>query len=126
MPSVFLSTYPVAVEQALFVLGYRNLRVHVGWSLHSRLGQGGCFRRHLPGAMCVHRAASPASGLFDLAPIHPHGWLTRRRLLLVDDFPMIQQEQVAGYMALFKPVDAALLASTLRPVLDRRSAEWPQ
>lgn len=170
--------------------------------VRSRPGRGSCFQLRIPPAM-LEGAATPPSARQAPQPtlVSPKVWLKGRRLLLVDDDPMIQQamgsllgswgidvrfaavgdatvlaqctpdwqpdcvlcdfrlpgpldgvamldllqEQVpgmvgilqtgelaqtvqaraeeAGYMVLYKPVEAGILATTLASTLDRRAQE---
>ncbi|MDP2678780.1 MAG: hybrid sensor histidine kinase/response regulator [Rhodoferax sp.] len=69
----------------------------IGVSLQTCLGRGSCFRMHLPAAMCVTWSEHvPAPATVPLpSMVHPSCWLAGRRLLLVDDDPMIQRAMQA-------------------------------
>lgn len=79
----------------LAIVRHASELLGLGLSLRSRLGRGSCFRLYLPPDLYVNVASSAIHGLFDPTPIHPPGWLTGRRLLLVDDDPLIQQAMQA-------------------------------
>jgi len=66
-------------------------------TLQSHLGRGSCFRLHLPAALCncAPELDCAKAALFTPAVIQPSEWLLGRRLLLVDDDPMIQRAMQA-------------------------------
>ncbi|MDD2811282.1 hybrid sensor histidine kinase/response regulator [Rhodoferax sp.] len=82
----------------LAIVRHASQLLGLGLTLRSRLGRGSCFRLHVPAALCVmpSHALVPsldaAQQLTQTLMVTP---LTGRRVLLVDDDPMIQQAMQA-------------------------------
>ncbi|OYT90762.1 MAG: hypothetical protein CFE43_16465 [Burkholderiales bacterium PBB3] len=59
---------------------------------HSRLGRGSCFRLHLPPHLFQHAllTTTPLGGGRHERTVQPAAWLQGKRVLLVDDDPMVQ------------------------------------
>jgi len=81
----------------LAIVRHASELLGVALSLRSRLGRGSCFRLHLPKALCLPEQVPTSYKLPDpsSAPVLPSGCLSGRRMLLVDDDPMIQRAMQA-------------------------------
>ncbi|TXT39569.1 MAG: vsrB [Comamonadaceae bacterium] len=82
----------------LAIVRHASELLGIGLTLRSQLGRGSCFRLHLPADLCTHvpepQAIQKASRLLPDS-LHIANQLYGRRILLVDDDPMIQRAMQA-------------------------------
>lgn len=82
----------------LAIVRHASELLGIGLTLRSQLGRGSCFRLHLPAGLCTHAPAPQAQQTptrFLPDSVHIANQLYGRRILLVDDDPMIQHAMQA-------------------------------